>query len=72
MSHVKSYQYVLVEEITYKHFTLTVNRLLGEGWKLHGPTQVVCTPNYHNTHDQEQFDTYYYQAMVNLKKKAND
>ena len=64
MSHIKSYQ--LVEEASFGDFTNTVNRLLSEGWELHGPTQIIVAP-YYTEHRGNEFDTYYYQAMVFLK-----
>jgi hypothetical protein len=64
MSHIKSYQ--LVEEISSGGLFLAVNQLLSEGWELHGPTQIIAT-DFMNVHNEKEFQTTYYQAMVLLK-----
>ena len=62
--HINGYQ--LVMYAPYQEFNLEINRLLGEGWELHGPTQVVHQLT-KNERGFEVLDIYYYQAMVLLK-----
>ncbi len=57
MSHLQNYQ--LVEARNFDEFHATIRRLIGEGWELHGATQVLVTNNF--------FDLHYYQAMVLLR-----
>ena len=64
MSHIQTYQLIEVDSLL--NLNLRVNAFLGEGWELHGPTQVVNIIT-HNQGGIEVLDTYFYQAMVLLK-----
>ena len=64
--HINGYQLVTGED-NFQQFTLEINELLGEGWELHGLTQVVHQLT-KNEYGHEIIETYCYQAMVLLKE----
>ena len=57
MSYLQNYQ--LVEARTISELHITISGLIGEGWELHGATQVLVTDSF--------FGIHFYQAMVLLE-----